>query len=70
MVAWVIKTHLKISNGISLPELNLKDFQTADIGSQPCQALFPASSHANQQGIASGILKDPVNTAPAEQMVQ
>ena len=55
---------LEVIHAVALAQLDLKHFQSTDIGCQPSQTLLATAPHSHQQSIASGCFKDAVNTTP------
>ena len=52
-----IDSDLQVSNRVSFSQLHLEHFQATDISSETGQTLFTATTHSNEQSIASRRLK-------------
>lgn len=58
--------YLQVRDRISLLELDLKHFQSADEGSQASQTLFPAATDTNEQSVAARRLEYAVDATPGK----
>lgn len=51
----------KLCDAVALADLNAEAFLVCHIGGKAAQALAPAASHPDKQGIAPGLHEDPVD---------